>query len=69
MKRRGWAVASHDWIVDCRKWRGRVLDGRLGHWCFDWDLLPVDETCDEIDACTCYSAAEIEAAKREKNGG
>ncbi len=35
------------WIVECMKWRGRVLDGDHAHWCEEWDGLPVDETCRE----------------------
>ncbi len=42
-----------DWIDDCMRWRGRVLTGRCGHWCYDWDGLPVDETTSEFDCCTC----------------
>ena len=42
-----------DWKEDCLRWRGRVLTGKLAHWCFDWDLLPVDETTPEFDCCTC----------------
>ncbi len=41
------------WVKDCNKWRGRVLTGRFGHWCFDWDELPVDETCREWP-CSCH---------------
>ena len=45
--------ALSDWEVDCLKWRGRVLTGKLAHWCYDWDGLPIDETCDEISGCSC----------------
>lgn len=38
---------STDWIVDCRHWRGRVLTGQYAHWCYQWDDLPMDETCPE----------------------
>lgn len=45
---------SQDWIDDCVKWRGRVLEGKYRHWCFDWDELPIDETCFEWP-CVCAS--------------
>lgn len=35
------------WDADCMKWRGHLLRGKHAHWCWDWDLLPVDETCPE----------------------
>lgn len=38
---------SLEWIKDCLYWRGRILTGKYGHWCPDWDFLPVDETCEE----------------------
>lgn len=40
---------SDEWVQDCATWHGRVLTGRLAHWCSDWDGLPMDETCQEID--------------------
>lgn len=43
-----------DWAEDCMVWRGRILTGKKAHWCFDWDELPVDETCEEIAYCHCY---------------
>ena len=46
-------AASPEWETDCLRWRGRVLTGKHAHWCFDWDGLPVDETCDEFHSCTC----------------
>lgn len=47
------AVCLAQWELDCFRWRGRVLTGKKGHWCFDWDELPVDETCDEWP-CKCF---------------
>lgn len=41
------------WEADCQKWRGRVLTGAYAHWCFEWDELPVDETCREWP-CGCF---------------
>lgn len=45
---------SQDWIDDCMKFRGRVLTGNKAHWCYEWDGLPVDDTCVEFECCTCY---------------
>jgi hypothetical protein len=42
----GYEAPAH-WAEDCLKWRHKVLTGRHAHWCFDWDDLPVDETCPE----------------------
>ena len=42
-----------DWAGECLAWRGRILTGEKRHWCPDWDYLPIDETCDEFEACTC----------------
>ena len=52
------APPSQDWIDDCQKWRGRLLTGAKGHWCDDWDGLPVDETCDEFP-CVCEAAGDL----------
>lgn len=38
---------------DCILWRGKILTGKEAHYCYDWDFLPVDETCDEYSSCTC----------------
>ena len=35
------------WEKDCIKWRGRTLTGKHGHWCPEWDYLPIDETMPE----------------------
>lgn len=40
-------MISVEWQADCIKWRGRILTGKYAHWCFDWDGLPIDETCKE----------------------
>ena len=37
---------SKDWIEDCLHWWGKVLDGKNTHWCWDWDDLPIDDTCE-----------------------
>jgi len=44
---------SAEWVEDCLMFWGRVLLGEDGHWCNDWDGLPVDETCCEYECCTC----------------
>ena len=31
-----------------------TLTGKYRHFCWDWDFLPIDETCPEFDACVCY---------------
>jgi hypothetical protein len=36
-----------DWKSECIKWRGHILTGEHGHYCLEWDQLPVDETCPE----------------------
>jgi hypothetical protein len=50
---------SANWIEDCLHWRGYLLTGDHGHWCEEWDGLPVDETCEEFVCCRaglCYDA-------------
>ena len=39
------------WEDDCREFRGDVLTGQHGHWCWEYDGLPVDETCSEWPCC------------------
>lgn len=41
------------WISDCYHWHGRLLTGAKGHYCYDWDELPIDETCEEFSSCAC----------------
>jgi hypothetical protein len=43
---------SEDWIEDSNRYWGRVLDGKKAHWCPDWDYMPIDSTCPEIECCT-----------------
>lgn len=47
------SLLSQDWIDDCMKYHGKVLTGQKGHWCYDWDDLPIDETCEEFKNCIC----------------
>lgn len=42
-----------DFAEDCMLWRGRILTGDDAHFCWDWDGLPVDETCPEYETCQC----------------
>jgi hypothetical protein len=46
-------LKPYEFVADCLKWRGHVLIGERGHFCLDWDGLPVDETTPEIDTCHC----------------
>lgn len=46
-------TSSIDWVQDCMLYHGKVLTGKKAHWCFDWDDMPIDETCMEIENCTC----------------
>jgi len=47
-----------DWKEDCIHWMGRELTGKKSHWCPEWDDLPIDETCPEIECCLCYPEEE-----------
>jgi hypothetical protein len=57
---------SADWVEDCLQWRGRVLEGRYGHWCMEWDELPVDETCHEWP-CGCAEMTDRLDAETSAN--
>lgn len=57
---------SPEFSADCLHWRHRVLTGKYAHWCYDWDGLPVDETCGEFTCCTCFeSTGDFLAAKQQ----
>jgi hypothetical protein len=47
---------ASDWDNDCLYWWGCVLTGVDRHWCHDWDGLPIDNTCEEYEACHCGGA-------------
>ena len=51
---------SHLWVDSCLRNYGVVLLGDRGHWCHDWDGLPIDENSPEMACCTCARAV-IEA--------
>lgn len=60
---------ASDWEVDCLKWRGRVLTGNGCHWCFDWDDLPIDDTCYEWPCCdVAYGCLPRKLKKWAKQG-
>lgn len=42
------------WGEDCEREYGRRLTGDYAHWCPEWDDLPIDETCREFFACSCF---------------
>ena len=62
---------SPQWKVDSLHWRGRILTGEYGHWCDDWDGLPIDETCPEWP-CACAGtlmlADRIKDAREKEDG-
>jgi hypothetical protein len=49
------AGLTKEWHEDCMKWWGCILVGEKGHWCWDWDELPIDETCKEFEFCHCFN--------------
>jgi hypothetical protein len=46
---------SSEWKKACLKTHGKLLNGKQSHYCWDWDCMPVDETCVEFECCTCFS--------------
>ena len=53
MTTREWSAKDWPiWKADCLKWHGRILIGKDAHYCYDWDGLPIDETCEEFRCCT-----------------
>lgn len=42
-----------EWINDCSQYWSRTLIGLYAHYCFDWDLKPIDETLEEFKYCLC----------------
>jgi len=42
-----------DFCAECLKTYGEILKGEKAHLCPDWDFLPIDENCDEFEACLC----------------
>ena len=59
-------ITQEAWLEDCLHWRGEVLTGMFSHWCLEWDMLPVDETCgNEWMACHCFTQDELEKGMLE----
>ena len=45
---------EQEWKEHCLSCYGVVLVGKYRHYCPDWDLLPIDDTCiAEFACCTC----------------
>lgn len=44
---------SRTFEEECIHWRGKILTGKFAHFCYEWDGLPIDETCMEWP-CGCY---------------
>lgn len=49
-----------EWEEDCLRYWGTILTGKFGHWCWDWDELPIDETCKEFEYCGCFNAEKAD---------
>ena len=47
------------------KWRGRILTGEFAHWCFEWDELPIDETCENEWPCGCFALPSPTSTKTD----
>jgi len=43
-----------DWAEDCMACYGQILLGKYAHFCYEFDGLPIDETCREFLCCKCY---------------
>jgi hypothetical protein len=52
-------IPELNWTMDCLRWHGHILYGERRHWCWYWDFLPIDETCEEIQGCDCISVEEL----------
>lgn len=53
---------------DWKMWRGNIPMGRLAHYCYDWDFLPVDENSPEFDGCHCFKPEE-RGSRQQASGG
>jgi hypothetical protein len=51
----------------CLKERGKVLTGKYRHYCMEWDLLPIDETCPEWP-CGCGIKEAVDAQPEQAVG-
>jgi len=61
------AEHGEDWVEDCIFYWGKLLTGEYKHWCLDWDDLPIDETCQEIESCCCYDKPIKLKTKKEED--
>lgn len=57
--------AQQEFERESMRFHGRYLKGRYAHWCEDWDELPIDETCMEFCACTCYSGSSVDGIQEK----
>ena len=55
---------GENWDYDSYKFHGRILTGQYAHYCYDWDGLPLDETCREFETCSCFSSQEWDEKKK-----
>lgn len=46
-----------------------ALKGKYKHYCYDWDGLPVDETCLEFAYCNCEHDGLKESTRHELKEG
>lgn len=53
-------MISQQWADECIEFYGRILNGKKAHWCNDFDGLPIDETCYEMNHCLCEIIDEEE---------
>lgn len=40
------------------------IHGELRHFCWDWDGLLIDESCQEIESCSCVFSSYTEEDKQ-----
>jgi len=50
---------------DCTHFHGEILSGKFQHYCHEFDMLPIDDTCFEFMYCNCFEGEEFKQA-REK---
>jgi hypothetical protein len=50
----GSAKELDSWEKNCLFEHGVILMGNKRHYCYDWDLMPIDETCAQFECCSCY---------------
>jgi hypothetical protein len=55
MEARSVVQYNQEFQDDFVHWHGRTCQGAFGHWCPDWDFLPIDEFCQECASCGCFA--------------